>query len=422
MLILAKEFILDFFGLGMVANVIICGYIVLRLTLSEWRFPYYLYMFVGVMALAFGFSLALDGGAAVALKNLLRIAQVFLYAAFCAFLRANYAEDLTRVFRQSAFLFNAILVLNIFVIMVQFWFPGEFVARSEGVTLSLEDTMSGLFGPASTHGIAVYTTFVVIYDLELFYREKYDVRAWIYLLALVVSSLYVATLNDNKALFFFLPLGFLLCLVMYCVARPQALIKTILPCAFGVIVFMVVLYALSPGFRGYFDQHVLKSIDIAIRAFDLNAYVNGSDERFKLISYAVCLPSSWFIGDGFGAADLYQEGYRGFNHFGLSDFGSIAILGGIWFYLLVLYFFIRPFGKFSKANAPLNLSIMMLFALMAFYTQVFTQVRIAIPALLLACALCCFWDSFRPPNSLRRREGTGIFRKGSPVYCLRERR
>ena len=312
------------------------------------------------MCLLFGVGSILAGDTITAAKNLLRIAQVFLYAMFCFFLLQNYGNKFQSLFRKSAFFFNSVLVINICVIVLQFWFPGSFVAYPGDTTLTLEDTMSGLFGSASTHAIAIYTTFVIIYDYVVFRRDKRGVQYWLYLIAIAIVSLWIATLNDNKALFFFLPVGLLLCLVMYCCVRPRVARRILLPYAVGAIVLIAVLYSALPFFREYLEQNIFKSIEIATRAFDLNAYVNGSDERFKLIVYALSLPGTWLMGDGFGLVNLYQEGYRGFNHFGLSDFGSIAILGGIWFYIVVLYAFSRPFGDFKKENAPLVFSVVSL--------------------------------------------------------------
>ena len=90
-------------------------------------------------------------------------------------------------------------------------------------------------------------------------------------------------------------------------------------------------------------------------------------------------------------------GYRGFNHFGQSDFGSLVIMGGAWFYLLVICFYTKLFTKYcsvaSGKRRMLIIAIISLLVLSSAFTQVFTQVRIAIPLLMLCYAFRVYWLS-----------------------------
>ena len=269
------------------------------------------------------------------------------------------------------------------------------------------DAMSGLFGAASTHSVAIYTTFVVVYDLGAIQKGFYDKRMLVpYIAGLSLLSLYIATLNDNKALFFFLPLGVLLCWAIYIAFyHKTATVKTLL--VVPLIACMLFLsYLGMPAVQSLVQDYIARSVNMAVNAWDLSSYVNGSDERFQMVAYALSLPAAWGFGDGFGMADMYREGYRGFNHFGQSDFGSIVILGGFWLYFLVLYFYVRVFSISSsptqRKKPVLWAAMSILLAYSSVFTQVFTQVRISIPLILLGYALFVYWQGFNERLSVNR--------------------
>ena len=399
LLILAKEFILDYLGLGTVVNLIICGLIIVRVINVQWRIPLFIYVAIAMFpCMAIG-AVLMEGDLGIAIINLARLFQVGLYVLFFVFLRIKQPDHLRELYERGFAFFNAMLIVNMIIIVIQYLYPGLLVAASNSNEVMGVDVMSGLFGAASTHSVALYTTFVIVYDIGMVQKRTIDNRVFIiYIVVTALLSLFIATLNDNKALFFFLPLGVLLCWIIYIAFHNKVaiaktlLIVPILACA------LLVMYLGIPAVQSFVQNNIARSIDAVVNAFDLSGYVNGSDERFHVISYALSLSSTWGFGDGLGQVDLYQKGYRGFNHFGQSDFCSIVILGGIWLYILILYFYTKAFTTFSSQVKPKKAVLFgVTFALLvtsSIFTQVFTQVRIAIPLVLVSYALSIYWQCF----------------------------
>lgn len=397
-LILAKEFILDFFGFGLFLNLFICCLIFIRVFTVQWRIPLFAYIAIAAFPFLMLQAISMGGDFDVALKNIARLYQVGLYALFLLYLIIARPVYLRALYEKGFFLLNAILVLNIMAMVFQYLAPGVLVGASDGPQLMSEDVMSGLFGYASTHSVALYTTFVIVYDVDTACRGVLNNRVLIpYVVVISLLSIYVATLNDNKALFFFLPLGVFLCWVIYLAFNYKASgVKTAIFIPL-ILCFLVLLVFSVPVLRSFVEDYITRSISMIVKAWDINAYVNGSDERFKIIPYSLSLATTWRFGDGFGLADIYQMGYREFNHFGQSDFGSLVIMGGAWFYLLVICFYTKLFTKYcsvaSGKRRMLIIAIISLLVLSSAFTQVFTQVRIAIPLLMLCYAFRVYWLS-----------------------------
>lgn len=398
-LILSKEFILDFLGFGFLLNVAICCLIILRIITAQWRIPLFVYVAIALIPFFVALALFVNGDFNIAARNIARLIQVGLYGLYFLFLKTSQSENLQALYEKGFFFFNAILVLNMVIIVVQYVAPGAIMAVSDGTQVMQEDLMSGLFGYGSTHSVALYTSFVIVYDIGMLRRRSSDRRLLIiYIFVITLLSFYIATLNDNKALFFFLPISVFLCGVIFLAFYYKtAAIKAIFFVPIAIFVLFL-LYLLIPTVHSFVEENIVRSINMAIKAWDLGAYVNGSDERFNIIAYALSLPEAWGFGDGLGQADMYQMGYHGFNHFGQSDFGSLVILGGFWIYFLILFFYVKvlvtPQVLFRNKKAILYFAIVFLLLCSSVFTQPFSQVRMAIPLILLGHALCTYWESF----------------------------
>lgn len=388
-LILLKEFILDYMGVGLAVNLIICCLILIRLFTSDWKMPRFVYLTLGIITILFISNYGMGGDLEVYTGNVLRICQVLVYVLFLIFCKETRCGFFDVKQKKMVMLFNGILLINIAMMIVQYLNPGDFVAMQNGPVQGGSDLISGFFGYGSTHAIAIFTTFVVVYDLYYYKFVRNKLYYVFYLALLIIWSLYIATLNDNKALFFFLPFGVVLYLIIWASFEKKRIIRL-----FGVIivsVFLLVLaYCFVPLIHDFVEKNIFHSIEMVLRAMEPGSYVNGSDERFKAIPFSLSQNDTWSVGQGFGSAGIYQEGYLGFNHFGMSDFGSIMILGGIWIYV-TLVFFVSVAISFSpkkgESSFLLGIIIATLLIFASIYTQIFTQVRIAIPLLMLGMML-----------------------------------
>ncbi|WP_143786343.1 hypothetical protein [Olsenella sp. An188] len=396
-LILAKEFLLDFFGMGNFINAIVCALILFRVCTYSWRIPKYALIGMCIPLVLFILSVAADGDPVIALKNALRISQVQFYGIYVLFLlkaRPNYT---VKLYESCGVLMNALLGLNCIIMLVQYSYPGIIQPVSDGNIISFEDNISGLFGYGSTHAVALFTVFVLVSDIPLIARSSGKKRVGIIFctFGLAALSLYIATLNDNKALIFVIALVLFVMLIVMMAFHLRTALKALVLIAIVGSVVSVVAFNLIPAFRSFVGG-IIWWAQAIVDAMRPDAYVNGSDERFKMIVYALSLPTSWILGEGIGSADFYQPGLHGFNHFGQSDYGSIIVLCGVWAYILLVAYYVAIFSAASSkkglARAPLVCGLTILFVAISIYVQPFTQVRIAIPLLLLALAISMFWN------------------------------
>lgn len=385
--VLLKLFIGDFLGLGKGLNLLLLGLMFLILMSERRNIPrYFLVGFPALfIPLLYGIFSNQDLGNAVG--NFIRIVQVLIYVLYASSVMARYHSILSDIILESASLFNIVLILNSIVMIVQYAFPGILVASHSGSEVMQVDLISGLFAYGSTHVVALFTVFVVV--LNIFARMS-GVRSWytsiVYQVVLATYSVLFAEFNDNKALWFFLPLVLIAIGSVYLWLNRRSLGMKFLACVVFVVIFALLAYWVFPCVRAFVDDNVIKSIQVAIRAFSPTAYANGSDERFKIIAYAFCLPEFWMLGDGIGAAGLYEASYRDFPHFGQTDFGSIGILCGFWYYLIIVLFFSRAVMPECGKNKFIQPLVTLLVICISLYTQPFTQVRIAVPAIML-CAV-----------------------------------
>lgn len=397
-LILAKEFILDYLGVGLFVNGLLCLLIAIRLIVMKFRIPSILIAITGTLLFLAALQLFLVGGdLLVAGKNIARLGQVGFYALYLLYLKLEKPDFIQSSYRGGLILFNGVLIVNSIVMVIQYLCPGVLVAAQNGPTVFPEDLISGLFGYGSTHAVAIYTTFVVIYDISAikkFPRRKMFLMVFV-AFVMITSSL-IAGINDNKALFFCLPLSLILYWMISFSFNPKAIGKTTLIILLPTVALSVSAYLAIPPLQHFVNDNIIHSFEIIVNACRPDSYVNGSDERIKLLFYALSLPSTWLLGDGFGMTDIYQSGYRGFAHFGLSDYGSLAIVGGIWFYVLLVAFYvyisIKPTDSWNKNTLVFLLAMIVLHLFMSIFTQIFSQVRIGIVFMMLAYALYCHWQ------------------------------
>lgn len=382
--ILLKLFIGDFLGFGQALNLLLLGSMSLLLLIERRRMSRILLIGFPILFSPLLYSLLLNQDLGNSIGNILRIVQVHIYVLYASSVLIRYNDSLPGILLESAPLFNIILILNYIVMIVQYAFPGILVAAHSGFKVMPVDLISGLFAYGSTHVVALFTVFVVV--LNIFARMS-GVGSWytnaVYQVSLTIFSILFSELNDNKALWFFLPLTLIVIGSVYLWTKRETLGIKFLAVVTLVIATAMLMYWIIPTIHSFVDDNIVKSIQIAIRAFSPTAYANGSDERFKIIAYAFCLPEFWMLGDGIGAAGLYEASYRGFPHFGQTDFGSIGILCGCWYYLIIVLLFSRSVLPEGMRRASIRMLVAFLVICFSLYTQPFTQVRIALPAIMV---------------------------------------
>lgn len=395
-LIFIKEFLLDFFGIGNAVNLLIIVLITITLFkaggASSKRVLIPLVAALALMCISF---IACGGEWDVALKNALRLAQLFPYGLFVSHFLTERWEFMRRIAPALLVVCNIVLLINLIVMAIQYFIPGLLVAWDSGPELYGPDVICGLFGKGSTHAVAILSSMVIVNN-AVYIGIKKSGKVFIYNVLLLMSSFAVALINDNKALFLLLPL-YALCfgLIVFWLSRARGnkggSAKKYILMAVTLIVATASLYSISDWFKDLIDSTVVNSISMILNSLSGDAYVNGSNERFKQIGYALSLGSSWLFGEGIGVADFYQEGYHGFSFFGQSDYGSLIIIGGVWLYLAVVAFYTSVLSDAVESTCVVKKSmiviIVVLLLTMSVYSQVFTQVRFGIPFLMMVASL-----------------------------------
>lgn len=395
-LILIKEFLLDFFGVGNAVNFLIIVLIAVALVKSG-RVPSgrVLFPFFAALFLMIASFVAYGGEWGIALKNALRIVQLFPYVFFIGHLFADRWELLKRIGPALLLLCNIILIINIIVMAVQYYRPGVIVAWDSGPELYGPDVICGLFGKGSTHAVAMLSSFVVVNN-AVYARRKRPRGGSMYNVMMLIASLAVALINDNKALFLLLPLYIFCFGVIYLgLSRRRGNSRKVIRSCIVVIAALglavVFSYMMFDWFKRIVDSTIISSLEMILNSLSGDAYVNGSNERFKQIGYALSIASSWLFGEGIGITDFYQEGYHGFSFFGQSDYGSMIIICGVWLYLAVIAFYTSALsdavGPEGMTRSNLIIVVVVMLLVMSVYSQIFTQVRFGIPFLMMAASL-----------------------------------
>lgn len=398
-LILCKVFFLEFLGIAGFVNTLVFVLIGIRLLFSNWLIPRKLLFLIGVfvmlLMISFSIGYSLPGNAVYNIKAL----QTFIiYALFVIFAKANGLGVLD--FKKTPWLifFNAVYALNCLIMLIQVLFPYSIMAAAPatGQISFYDDLVSGLFMYASTHAVALFSCFVLLVDLNCARSVSGELRIPVAFCAVVVfvSALGMAALNDNKALFVLLPIVLLLYYAEgLSSVNFEKVAKSLLILA-SVFLTVFALYAFNSSFARFFNDNVLSLFDLVKSSSTLGTGAIGSGERIAIIKYSFDMPSSWLFGLGLGAATFHEGYFCGFTHFGQADFGSLTILLGIWFLLVLIatYVFCVSYGCHGRRVYVLFLSLCVLAVLAAIYTQCFTRANNSVLLLFIGLTLADRWS------------------------------
>lgn len=399
-LIMAKVFLLEYLGMAGIVNIVIFLLIGARLIFSGWKIPKKLLFLISLILMLL--VLSYSTGSIVSGKtsyNLKAIQTFFFYALFIVMLKANGSDLLDFSKRRWIVFFNVVYAVNCLAILVQAYYPYSLmaVAPATGQIPFYKDLISGLFMYASTHAVALFSCFVLLIDLNSIRDGSGELRIPVVCcaVAVIASSLGIAALNDNKALFALMPIVLLL---FYAEGLSSiSFMKIVKGLMFLTILLGLVflLYMCNSSFASFFDDNVLSLFDIVENSSSIGTDAVGSGERIAIIGYAFNLASSWLFGIGLGTATFHEGVFCGFTHFGQADFGSLVILLGVWFLvaLFAFYVFCVSYGCRGRRPYVLYFSLIAFAATATIYTQCFTRANNALLFLLIGLALVERWKS-----------------------------
>lgn len=410
-LIMAKVFLLEYLGMAGIVNNVIFLLIGVRLIFSGWKIPKKLLFLVCLITMLL--VLSYSAGSIVPGKtsyNLKAIQTFFFYALFIVMLKTNGSDLLDFGKQRWIVFFNVVYAVNCIVILIQVYYPYSLMAAAPmtGQIPFYEDLISGLFMYASTHAVALFSCFVLLIDLNSIRDGSGELRIPVVCCAAAVlaSSLGIAALNDNKALFALMPIVLLLfyaeglsSINFMRIAKGLMFLAVLLG-----IVFL--LYICNSSFANFFDDNVLSLFDLVESSSSIGTDAVGSGERIAIIGYALNLASSWLFGIGLGAATFHEGAFCGFTHFGQADFGSLVILLGVWFLIALFAFYVFCVSCGCRGRRPyvLYLSLVALATTATIYTQCFTRANNALLFLLIGLALVERWKSIAQSTSALSKE------------------
>lgn len=275
-------------------------------------------------------------------------------------------------------LLNLMWVVNLFVLGLQVAGAGFMIKASWMAANSFyADNCTGLFGGSSTHVVMLFTIFITIYNLEFGinrFRAEWKKKIFcVYVFGTLGLMLLFSTLNDNTAMFIFVPIF----LIWYYLHKLRIVDATLFYKIFDVLkyVFLAILllFVLQfiPGVSDFINTTVMNKIDGVINFENTNGL--GSVERLAIASDALNRGFGWKLGQGLGAWNIMGGRYAGFLHFGLSSVGSFIYLMGIWGYLIITILYAYFMSHMRSDGAKLSFIVTFTMVnLLCFYTMFLT--------------------------------------------------
>lgn len=289
-------------------------------------------------------------------------------------------DFLTQNFR----LLNLMWVVNLIVLGLQVAGTGFMIKASWMAANSFyADNCTGLFGGSSTHVVMLFTIFITIYNLEIGIK-RFSTRGkkkafFAYVFGTLGLMFLFSTLNDNTAMFIFVPIF----LVWYYLHKLRIADITLFNKIFDVLKYVVLAILLLlilqsiPGVSDFINTTVMNKLNGIINFKDTNGL--GSVERLAIVSDALNRGFGWKLGQGLGAWNIMGGKYAGFLHFGLSSVGSFIYLMGIWGYLIITVVYTYFMSHMCSSGEKLSFVVTFVMVnLLCFYTMLLTATHIIV--------------------------------------------
>lgn len=319
----------------------------------------------------------LSGQVDYVVLNLQLLMQPMAILIYLASLICYKKDKINKLFDALYPIFNIYYVINLIVMLHQI---------SKGV---FYDNISGLMGNYGTHRLTAFTSFLVMLNLNKIDGEKkknIKIIEAIYVVFIIISSIAISAINDNTALYVFLPIV----LLLYCIIQNKIQTRTIIRGLISVLLILLVIPILMRNevIYDFVDRRVLLKINEFIRIFTGQEI---SEERFAYIKYALSNMSGYTTGVGIGIyrfqADptLSSISYY-LRNWGMSNMSSLIASGGLAFMFLyiALYSYIVSYKSYGKKAFVV---FYVLFLLLFYYGQTATSTTMVICVWLVVYAM-----------------------------------
>lgn len=346
------------------------------------------YMLINIRIVGGHYSIVFDNFRSILLPLL-----ILLY--FSNIIRQNPCL-LKSMLKKSFGFFNFFIIINIPVILLQI--SGNYffnnIVRSVSTNSIDPDLASGLFGVNGTPQLALFAAFVIIYNFYYIFDNQFNKNKKNFLIGytVIIAIIYtvISLYNDNK--FFYVII--LIYTVIYHFINLKIKVKheqrnirfivfmgRIIPFLFFIFIFIWIIYNFTQ--IGEDINQMIHDFQIGIEKTYL---VQGSNERFGMISFILQDTMHRRLGYGIGYTQWTTPYTFGFVHYGQSDLGTFMCLGGIWFAIIIFIYVIQCIKHCIRDNwITLLLAVMIL--ILSVYTQIFT-VSTLMSNVMLYVSLC----------------------------------
>ena len=276
-------------------------------------------------------------------------------------------------------LINFMWIINIIVLFIQERGTG-FLIKNKWMAINsyYPDQCSGLFGNSGTHILALFSVFVFIYNsFYITYKKNRKnislITAYNYITMIIM--LLLSTKNDNNSIFIL----YIIFICFYFFAKSiskktQLLKKIVKVISYTFVGFLVLLVIYKiPNINTFINETLFARIN---QVFSDNGNALGSNERLAIFYHALNNGNGWKMGNGIDSWPFDQPNYMGFVHFGLSSIGTITMLGGIWIYIYMLFYYSKIFLgkiKWDMRSIIISLTNVLILVILSIYTVILTS-------------------------------------------------
>ena len=293
-------------------------------------------------------------------------------------------------------LLNLMWIINLFVLGLQVAGTGFMIKASWMAGNSFyEDNCTGLFGGSATHVVMLFTIFITIYNLEFGIGQIY--KRWkkkaflVYVFGTLALMLLFSTMNDNTAMFIFVPIFLVWYYLHKLKITDTSLFNKIINVLKYVILAAVLLIFLQfiPGISDFVNIIVLEKMNGVFNFQETNGL--GSVERLAIASDALNRGFGWRLGQGLGAWNIMGGGkYAGLLHFGLSSVGSVIYLMGIWSYVVITIVYSYFLSHMRSDNERISFAMTLVMVnFLCIYTMFLTATHAIVWSIFIFLVLNC---------------------------------
>lgn len=382
-LIIAEILILNWLNISSVFSILFLvtfsAVLIKNIRLFRWD----LFIMSGLMVYLIFNAIYTSSASLLFLKNTFHLCTTFCIIIFVCYTIEKKKKWLVNKMLSLWKCINIYMIINIPVLILQ-W--NGFYALSgfhsdDNINNFGPDLTSGLLGYNGTHWLALFSSFVFIYNIWFLQCSKMNANGkyilWVYNILLLAFNVWISTINDNKVFYLLVIMFYLFYLYneRYIPAeiRGYKIGKNFI--FFLMKMWMIIGAVLMVVLIVYSYTDVGNIIDYLIGEFvrgENYASATGSAERVGTLLYFFYSGIDKIFGLGIGQSLFTQPYFLGFKHFGTNNLDPFFCLGGACLVFLINLVFLYEIRKIFPSYMHVIVSFF-IFNFLLFYTMPLTR-------------------------------------------------